>query len=184
MKPHINLRFLHWLAMLATPICSPTNVQAQLVPTLAGQFEDVWSSERGSSWLEGPSYGHGGIWLGDPGNIFLPDRDPTRLMRFDIETGLTSAPLDLSRDPNIFGTEFDGDGRLVSTHLGSGTVTRRNVNALDQPEILANGFTDPKRSVHTERFGFRLDGRVLLYKFHAERAGGTWRQCGVLHQFE
>ena len=114
-------------------------VHPKAVPRLAGEIEDVWTSDRPPSWLEGPSYGHGDIWFADPGNIFAETPEPTRLMRFDPDTGTTTEALDLAANPNIFGTEFDRGGKLISTHLGLGTVSRRSVDDLNNPETLADG---------------------------------------------
>lgn len=116
------------------------HVHPRAIPQLAGEIEDVWVSDRPVSWLEGPSYGAGDIWFADPGNIFAETPEPTRLMRFDPETGTTTVAIDLAVNPNIFGTEFDNDGKLISTHLGLGTVTRRDINQLDAAEVLAAGF--------------------------------------------
>ena len=132
------------IAITAT-ICPPGN--CELIPRLGGEIEDVWTTESEVSWLEGPSYGAGDIWFADPGNIWdLPD--PTRLMRFDPDTGTTSTAIGFDVDPNIFGTAFDNEGRLIATHLGLGSVTRRSVDQLDQIDVLAQGLP-PGAASHT-----------------------------------
>ena len=131
------------MAVLAT-ICAIGN--CEMIPRLGGAIEDVWTSDSEVSWLEGPAYGAGDIWFADPGNIWGPPQ-PTRLMRYDPDTDTTFTAIGRDVDPNIFGTAFDDEGRLISTHLGLGMVTRRSVDQLDQFDVLAPGLPPSANSL-------------------------------------
>ncbi len=128
-----------WMAPLTILVvfCSACHALGQAIPKVAGEIEDVWVSDR-VSWLEGPSFGAGDVWFADPGNIWKGG-DPTRLMRFDPDTGETNVAIDFDVDPDIYGTAFDTAGRLIATHLGLGTVTRRTVAQSDRPDVLVDG---------------------------------------------
>jgi gluconolactonase len=109
----------------------------QTIPALGGEVEELWVSEHGFSWLEGPAYdGAGSVWFSDLGRVFIPD--PTRVLRFDIESLTTETVIGLEEDPQeVAGLAFDGKGQLLATH---GVVTRRSVDQLDQFEVLADSF--------------------------------------------
>ena len=118
----------------------PAVASTQTIPVVSGEIEIVWTSDR-TSWLEGPSFdGVNGIWFGDPGDIQTGFAEPSRLLRYNTDSGETSVAIDVDADPNIFGTAFDHSGRLLATHLDQQKLTRRDPSQLDQEEVLASMF--------------------------------------------
>jgi sugar lactone lactonase YvrE len=119
-------------------------VSGQTIPVLGGDVEELWVSDRGNDWLEGPAYdGVGGLWFAAGGQVF--GADPTSMLRYDLATGATETVLGFDVDPHAAGLAFDDQGRLIATHVGPASqgflgglgVTRRSVDQPDQYEVLA-----------------------------------------------
>jgi sugar lactone lactonase YvrE len=116
----------------------------QAIPVLGGDIEELWVSDRGNDWLEGPAYdGIGGVWFAAGGQVF--GEDPTAVLRFDLATGATETVIGFDVNPLAYGLAFDDEGRLIATQVGPASsrflggvgVTRRSVDQLDQYELLA-----------------------------------------------
>lgn len=132
---------LSFYVFLAAVCVAPVAIgNSQTVPVLGGAIETLWTSDR-TSWLEGPGYdGVGGIWFGDPGNILSGFGEPSRLLRHDIGSGQTTIEIDTGVDPNVFGTAFDSEGRLIATHLDQIKLTRRETSQLSREEVIEANF--------------------------------------------
>jgi gluconolactonase len=109
----------------------------ELVPRLGGEFEKLWTSESGRSWLEGPAFaGVGGIWF--PNLKDLSPDTSTDILRHDIAAGTTAIMVEDSGGAN--GLAFDDQGRLLAALWHDGSLTRRPVDDLTNVTVLADNW--------------------------------------------
>lgn len=141
---HVRLRALSVLRLpvigLILVMSAPHAALGQTIPRLGGDFEELWVTEREFGWTEGPAYdGVGGVWFADMGQVFVPSL-PTRVLRFDIASGMTETVIGVDENPAATGLAFDDMGRLVAANAPLGMATRRPVDQLDQVEVLFDNF--------------------------------------------
>jgi gluconolactonase len=136
----------------------------------------------GFDWVEGP------VWFGDAGCLLFSDIPNNRIMRWTPGNGIS-----IYRTPSHFsnGHTRDRQGRLISCHHGSRSVTRteydgritvladsfngKRLNSPNDVVVKSDGsiwFTDPHYGIMTDYEGHRAEQEQPCHVYRLDPASG------------